>query len=96
MRKRTKERAARILGPIEEDEEINEEGEPEIWSESSSTMPNSPATGVVWEGARTGLATECSSEEEENHLEKRQKKVTSDADRKLGLGRMETLLMKKY
>ena len=46
MRKRAKERAARILGPREE-EEIKEEGKTEIWSESPSTMPNSPMAGVV-------------------------------------------------
>ena len=73
MRKWEKERATRILGPREEKEEIKEEGKTEIGDGNSSTMPNSPTTGLVWGEARTGLATACSSEEEANPLNQRKK-----------------------
>ena len=45
----TKGKAIRILGPIAKKEEIREEQIDELESEGTSTMPNSPVTGAVWD-----------------------------------------------
>ena len=84
IRKWTKERAIRIMGPKEE--ETKEVGKAKIESAGSSEMQDTQISGVAWEEAKTGLATEWSSGAEESPLKRRKRNATADSDRRLGFG----------